>query len=519
MFDVFIVEDEYLIRNTLRQQIMSLSHKFPINYVGEAGDGEMALASIIDLQPDIILTDIKMPFMDGLSFAKEARKILPWSRIIFISGFDDFEYMKGAIQVQADEYLLKPVKLDELENAMEKAVSQLQKKKETTEAVSDSETLVDEIKKNHFLNSLFKGELSVKEVIAQEEKFNLAIVGKKYTVLLVTNKFKSNFDDYTHFTDYLNFLFGEDKELIFSGVSSQFIKFLVFQSSKAEVLEKSYQVAHTLIHELEQNYQDDIAVAIGPVVKRLTEIPHSFDIAQQMLSSYGQVRVEKIISYEDDMKEGELSPTHPFKMDLAKEISTLTQDNKNELITRLIEPQGSWERTRMYRFFILVELGSLLKKKQIAIEEVFKISEKPVDLIDIASNEAAYFQIVEEIISHLIRVKVHPSMLKYQSVINHALNYINEHYTEQDMSLNMVADELNLSSAHFSTIFSQSMGKTFIDYLTEQRINHAKLLLKETNLKLTDIALEIGYNDSNYFSYLFKKKTGLSPTIYRQKNG
>lgn len=104
-------------------------------------------------------------------------------------------------------------------------------------------------------------------------------------------------------------------------------------------------------------------------------------------------------------------------------------------------------------------------------------------------------------------------------MINHALNYINEHYTEQDMSLNMVADELNLSSAHFSTIFSQSMGKTFIDYLTEQRINHAKLLLKETNLKLTDIALEIGYNDSNYFSYLFKKKTGLSPTIYRQKNG
>ena len=114
MYKVFIIEDEYLIRNNLREQITALGSYYPITYVGEAGDGEMALSSIIDLQPDIILTDIQMPFMDGLTFSKEARKLLPWTRLIFISGFDDFDYMKGAIQVQADDYLLKPIKSNEL---------------------------------------------------------------------------------------------------------------------------------------------------------------------------------------------------------------------------------------------------------------------------------------------------------------------------------------------------------------------------------------------------------------------
>lgn len=85
MYKVFIIEDEYLIRNNLREQITALGSYYPITYVGEAGDGEMALSSIIDLQPDIILTDIQMPFMDGLTFSKEARKLLPWTRLIFIT--------------------------------------------------------------------------------------------------------------------------------------------------------------------------------------------------------------------------------------------------------------------------------------------------------------------------------------------------------------------------------------------------------------------------------------------------
>jgi len=99
MYKVFIVEDEHLIRDSLRNQLLYLAETHPLVFAGEASDGEMALASIMDVKPDILLTDIRMPFMDGLSLAKEVRKIFPWIRIIFISGFDDFDYARTAIQV------------------------------------------------------------------------------------------------------------------------------------------------------------------------------------------------------------------------------------------------------------------------------------------------------------------------------------------------------------------------------------------------------------------------------------
>lgn len=515
MYKVFIVEDEHLIRDSLRNQIVQLSNTYPITYAGEAGDGEMALASVLELKPDIILTDIKMPFMDGITFAKEARKLLPWSRIIFISGFDDFEYAKGAIQVQADEYLLKPIKTEELEQTIQKSVELLDQQKSSKTTDKNSEIFFSQVKQNHFLNGLFKGELEMSAAIQEAENFSRSIIGKKLTVLLATNQFNSNFEDYTHFSEYLDFLFGEDDTLLFSSVSSHFIKLLIFDTQKEDVLEKSYQVAHTLIHELEQDNQDDIAVSIGPIVERISEIPQSFEKAREMLATYGWLRTEKIINYEDDMKEGELSPTHPFKMDLASQISQLDSEHIDKFIRQLSKDQGSFERTRMYRFFVLTELVGLLKKKtENPPEELRKDLQ---DLITAASDSQKYQQLLQSLVVHLVKVEIHPSMTKYQSVIKHAISFIQENYTDPDISLNMLADELALSPAHFSTIFSQSLGKTFIEYLTDQRIQLAKKMLKETNKKLAEIALDIGYNDPNYFSFLFKKKQGISPKDYRQK--
>src|SRR5699024_1669993 len=123
------VEDEPLIRDNLRNEIMTLSQKHPITFAGEASDGELALASIIDIKPDIVITDIRMPFMDGLDLAREAKKIYPWIRILFISGFDEFSYAKSAIQLQADDYLLKPINSSELEQSLVKITNILNTQK------------------------------------------------------------------------------------------------------------------------------------------------------------------------------------------------------------------------------------------------------------------------------------------------------------------------------------------------------------------------------------------------------
>ena len=139
-------------------------------------------------------------------------------------------------------------------------------------------------------------------------------------------------------------------------------------------------------------------------------------------------------------------------------------------------------------------------------------------LAAVAADAAEYTQIIEKLLAFLMAAHIHPSMVKYQSVIQKALAFIKANFTDPDISLNVVADAVNLSPSHFSTIFSQSLGQTFIDFLTECRLQHAKELLVGTDDKLSAIAMDIGYNDPNYFSYLFKKREGQTPKEFRRSH-
>lgn len=518
MYKVFIVEDEPLIRENLRNEVVALSERYPITFSGEAGDGELALASIIDIKPDILVTDIKMPFMDGIELAHEAKKLYPWIRILFISGFDDFAYTKSAIQLQADDYLLKPIKPLELEESLVNILEVLDSQRKQFSVKEDNEELLTrEVHKNHFLNCLFKGDLTMSEVIKEADRFEKSLAGKKVSVLLATNHYNKSFDDYFHFSEKLTTFFSDDSALLFSSISSRFIKILIFHSDYERLLDKCYQTANILIHELDMD-SADLAVGIGPIVDRISEIPHSYEMAKQLVGTYGKIRTEKIISFADNVKEGELSPSNPFKIDLADKIAQISIEDIDDFIVSLSALDfDTIARQRMFRFFVLMEIDALLLKKQAdKTLPIYRIEDSQ-EMGDIAKSLDRYSKYLKNALTYLLEVEIHPTMVKYRSVIQVALTYINAHFFDPDMNLKTVAETVALSPSHFSTIFSQSLGKTFIEYLTDQRINYAKNLLVTTDSKLTSITLEIGYSDSNYFSYLFKKKEGMSPSEYRKR--
>lgn len=518
MYKIFIVEDEPLIRDNLRNEIMTLSQKHPITFAGEASDGELALASIIDIKPDIVITDIRMPFMDGLDLAREAKKIYPWIRILFISGFDEFSYAKSAIQLQADDYLLKPIKSIELEQSLVKITNILNNQKRLYSVKAENEELLtQEVHKNHFLNCLFKGNLEMSDVIKESNKFRKTIVGKKVSVLLATNHYNKNFEDYFHFSEKLHFFFGDDEKILFSSISSRYIKILIFHSDYNTLLDKCYQTANTLLHELDLD-SSDLAVGIGPIIDRISEVPYSYEMAKQLIETYGIIRTEKIISFVDNVKEGEVSPTNPFKIDLADKIAAISIEEIDSFIDSINgSNQETIERQRMFRFFVLMEIDALiLKKQENKHSPIYNIKDSQ-EMSMIAKSLSKYTKYLKTALTYLLEVDIHPSMSKYRSIIQSALVYIDDNFSDPDITLKTVSEFVSLSPSHFSTIFSQSLGQTFIDYLTEQRINYAKNLLVTTDSKLTSITLEIGYNDSNYFSYLFKKKEGISPTEYRKK--
>lgn len=518
MYQIFIVEDEPLIRENLRSQIMQLSKILPLSYCGEAGDGEMGLAAIIDLKPDIILTDIQMPFMDGLTFAKEVRKLFPLTRILFISGFDEFEYAKAAIQIQVDDYLLKPIKQNQLQDSLEKIILILEKQKKEFDTTEPTIDMVLELKKNHLLNGLFKGELSMNEALEKTQNLSYSFVGKKMTVLLARSKYNQNFEDYTRFGKELKKLFKDEQRVLYSSISSRFIKFLISAETKKEVLSTAYQTAQILIHGFQHEVSGSMNVSIGSVVDRVSEIPLSFQISQSQLRLLAQSSDTKVISYEDTLEDSGLLTTYSFDLDLKTELAKINSETKSNFIKKLLETQDSLEQTMMYRFFVLVEMKNIIQKKEDFPMNLLQQLNNVSSLIHIANNQQQYQDVLDTIIDSLIEFQIPSAMLKHNKLIKQAVHFIEHHYTNPDMSLNMVAQEVSLSPSHFSTIFSQSMGKTFIDYLTEQRIQQAKKLLLKTNLRLTEITLRIGYSDPNYFSFLFKKKQGVSPTEYRQKN-
>lgn len=154
MYKIFIAEDEHLIRESLKRMITEFSTFLPLGSIEDASDGELALSMIAEQKPDILLTDIRMPFMNGIELANEVKKLLPDIQIIFISGYDEFTYAKAAIQLQVAEYLLKPIKPNELQKSLEQIIQKLEaasllKQSKETNGYSL------EVQKNFYLNALF----------------------------------------------------------------------------------------------------------------------------------------------------------------------------------------------------------------------------------------------------------------------------------------------------------------------------------------------------------------------------
>lgn len=508
MYKVFIAEDEHLIRESLKRNLNQLAEKLPIEVVGEASDGEVALSMILELQPDILVTDIRMPFMDGIELSQEVKQNIPDIQIIFISGFDEFTYAKAAIHLQVAEYLLKPIKFDELRESLEKVVSRLEQNK--LPAVADSYSL--DVKKNLFLNALFSNQSTMSEALEGARQLKRKIAGKKFIVLLITNPINKNFADYERFREKMTRLFNEDDSLLFSCLSSRFIKILLFHPDEDGLLQKADQVALTLYTELNSD-ESNLVVAIGTPVERISEIQKSYETAKSLLD-YSLVQTKQpILHYQDFNRQ-----LNQFQEDLhlKEKIDEMTNQSRHLLITEFIDKSEKNENPLLFRLIMVNELNQLAEEKNAQSKEKFSFP-SPTKISAIISDSALFRNYLEQILDFLKKTIIDERMGQYRELLDQAIHYIKQNFSDTELSLGSVADHINLSSSHFSTIFSQALGKTFVEYLTEQRLKEAKRLLANTDWKLSMIAAEIGYNDPNYFSYIFKRKEGLSPKEYRKK--
>lgn len=543
MLKIFLAEDEVVVRETIKRMIPWEELGFEL--VGEAADGEMALPLLIRQQPDLLITDIKMPFMDGLTLARLAKKEIPGLKVVILSGYDDFNYAKQAIGIGVEDYLLKPITKNALIERLSEIRSRYEHEKTQKEYYEKFQREMQAYEKNSsrdFFEALVDGSMDMMEVYKRAEKLGLDIVAEAYNVLIFTMNCDEDFsgqrDEYSSWeTESLelleNFFAGHSSAMLFR---SNIFSYGVLLKGQRETIEENTRACVDEIRKIlsRQDGRREWFLAVGQSVDRLSQIQKSYHTASRAFSQ--RYLYDENILYYDEMETME----HPGGQAETEDNAYLQKVDVNALNPAILQKflsNGLQEETENFVKDYFYAIGqepmeSLVFRNYVILNVRFSVisfikglgcdtnemesADTEEVLAESGKNMESAIAYAKKMISQAIEIRDQNSGNKNRSILKTAVDFIDSHYMDEEISLNTVANVANVSSNHFSALFSQNMGQTFIEYLTTLRMNKAKELLRCTGMRSSEIAGEIGYKDAHYFSYLFKKTQGMTPSDYRK---
>lgn len=543
MLKIFLAEDEVIVRETIKRMIPWEDLGFEL--VGEAADGEMALPLLIRQQPDLLITDIKMPFMDGLTLAKLAKKEIPELKVVILSGYDDFNYAKQAISIGVEDYLLKPITKNALIERLTEIRSRYEHEKTQKEYYEKFQREMQAYEKNSsrdFFEALVGGSIDMMEVYKRAEKLGLDIVAEAYNVLIFTMNCDEDFsgqrEEYSSWEaeslELLeNFFSGHSSAMLFR--SNIFSYGVLIKGQKENIDENTRACVDEITRILNrQEGRQEWFLAVGQSVERLSQIQKSYHTASRAFSQR-YLYDENILCYDEMEMMGQHST-----LEEAEDNAYLQKVDVNALNPAILQKflsNGLKEETENFVKDYFYAIGqepmeSLVFRNYVILNVRFSVISflkglgcdtnemEPADteevLAESGKNMESAIAYAEKMISRAITLRDQNSGNKNRSILKTAVDFIDSHYMDEEISLNTVANVANVSSNHFSALFSQNMGQTFIEYLTALRMNKAKELLRCTGMRSSEIAGEVGYKDAHYFSYLFKKTQGMTPSDYRK---
>ena len=530
MLKVFLVEDEFVMREGIKNNIDWNSHGY--EFCGEASDGELAFPMIQKLTPDIVITDIKMPFMDGLELSRLIKKELPFTEIIILSGYEEFEYAKEAIKIGVSQYLTKPINGEELLREVDLLAEKISEKRKEREI---REKYVREMEENflgerkNLFQYLVTGSKSMSELLEISDKLNIDLSAIWYRVALVKIQSMNHARD-----EYSNSLVQIEQKLKAIDADRGLLVFdrnlegqaLIFKADSREELDKIQNDYLGKMRDLLGDYtQIRYFVGIGMPVNRLSELPSSFEQASHAFAHRYLVKESCIWNYEEmeqnvyHDEEFNISNVNPKQLDRSKLREFLKFGDREEVIYFVEEyfkdlgPNAM--KSNMFRQYIILDayfcVVDFLDSLQLQKDEL-----EPLDITSgILQSEETAIKYVIRIIEKALELREKTASNRYGGIVDEVKKYIDKNYADEDLSLNVLASHVNFSPNHLSMVFSQQTGKTFIKYLTDFRMSKAKELLRCTGKRSSEISLEVGYKDPHYFSYLFKKTQGMTPTQYR----
>lgn len=531
MLKVFLVEDEFVVREGIKKNVNWEAHGY--EFCGEASDGELAFPMIQKLKPDIVITDIRMPFMDGLELSRLIKKEMPWIEIIILTGHQEFEYAKEGIKLGVAQYLSKPISGEELLREVGEVAVRIEEKRKELEIKEKYEKEMEENllkEQKELFQYLVTGSKSVTELLELGEKLGMDLSAMWYSIVLMKTQSTNHAQD-----EYSNSIIEiegrwkklDDKMQVLTFDRNLEGKAILFRADSKEELEQLQKDYLNQMKEILDEYEQvRYFGGIGEPVNRLRELSVSFERASHAFAHRYLIGDSRILSSTDmeqsvyqEQDEFHINDVNTKQIDRNKIKEFLKLGDKGEVIyfvDEFFKALGAGVmKSNIFRQYITMDayfcVVDFVEGLQLQREEI----EAPDVMSGALQSQESAIQYVIRIMTKAVELREKTASNRYGDIVDEVMSYIEKNYAQEELSLNLLASHVNFSPNHLSMIFSQQTGQTFIKYLTDFRMNKAKELLRCTNKRSSVIGMEVGYKDSHYFSYLFKKTQGMTPTQYR----
>ena len=534
---LLIAEDELWLRKRLVSTIDWSS--YGISEVYEAEDGGEALEIALKEKPDIVITDIRRPELSGIDLMKKLNENSIFSKMIVVSGYDDFEYAQGALRMGAINYLLKPVDEEELLDSVKRCVEELKKEK-NKETVFDKQSAASEMLMEHIYEDLIF-ETSEKRTEELLQKLSRKEIGFPFQSAAVVNmqvrehtffvndKVKS---DMWSVYQWLRRNLQEDcyecQYLYMRG--SQIVLLLFGDDLEAKFMERVENWVQLILEALQKKLNISLFMAAGDVTDDFSGIHRSYEMAQKKIKEK-RAEEKRILALRNQETEQELNTRfddvygeYDFKL-LIKEIrngdSEKAQTELQAILqssSRRLQSADMMKLQLFYMNFINRIAGACLPECEAYADELaMQCMTVMRELIYIGSDTIVteMWDCLRKFVEKLVEVYQENNGKRKHWMIDQVLQYVEENYNTA-LSTRDIAGRFFMNTSYFSKLFHEQMGCTFSNYLINVRVEKAKMMLTQTNMKLYDIAEAVGYTNVQYFSTIFKEKEGLTPSAFRQ---
>ncbi len=529
MYKLMIVDDEVKVRDRIVDIIDLESIGFKL--VATASNGLDALEYFDEGDVEVLITDINMPFLDGLGLVSELRKNGNDCRVIFLTGYDEFEYAKEAIALGVDKYILKPITKNEITEVLQDIKKSLDDKYDKTQQIKN---LQKEVNKNKLLlnemtifdildgklpSNILSETISKMGVVCNTDSLvNSSVVEVKIDKNIVKEHFESNY--LLFFYTIIEFCKTDLEEkgefLVLKGSDNKIVVICL----NAREISSLENVFNQLIRNINLIFNVDVTVGIGGKYENLDNLTTSYEEALYGLDYQLIDGNNRVILFRENSSKNIVDEKVVYSK-IDKIVESIAQNDMNK-VTKNIDlffSVLSFYRveTNMFRTYTI----NLIIKVFEHFHKYFEEEKTIIDfsLIDRVVNSKSEEEIKNAIVRQIkdISIKIEQNKKDERlEIIREGTKYLNENYSMTYLDLSTLANELHVSTSYISKEFKRITGKTVIEYLTNIRMEKAKELLKNTNLKVFEISMRVGYDDANYFSYNFRKHIGTSPLKYRK---